>query len=239
MIVMSSPIPTGVVAPPLQTLLCMGDSFFMADEAWNVGLSLRNTSIGLAFAEYLDIDGVPPIGDGGGFSGMSWDNFCTGAPLAGLQSALNTYNPACIVGAGTSNSVFNEGLTQAQTLANMVTWVGIVRAIQPKIPIIILGTIPKWTEIGGSYSTVGAANGTLISIDAAIAASPSTYGVQALAYARGTGGPYAFGQTSTNLGTATVYTSNASAYTDTYVHPSISGSQYIGQCIANAIQALV
>lgn len=211
------------VYPSRQRLVIEGNSFCY-DFGWNVAAACRATVFGQTFSSY---DNVNNGSWGSPISALIADPM--GAALVRdiqVSSAVVLVEITNTIGLGTDVSGALSWVSQ---------WCSFVRQHQARAPIVICGTIPKYVS-GGSADV--AMNQALLDVDAAIAASPTTYGADAHAYLRSTGGPYAFGQTSENLGTASVYASSG-AYADEYIHPTAEGGAYIGECIANALARLL
>jgi hypothetical protein len=224
--------PVRYVDETTQRLYFDGNSF-LTGVTFNVGTAVRATTLGALFPGFVNI----------GIGGQSWRSM-RGIEDSGStpgdtvdRAAMLAGGAGCLVLVETTNSVFNSGHTAADTLAQITEYCAEVRAVQPNIPIIVVGTIPRHEnpnfQASQTYASHVEANAAMSAVDAALAASPSTYGADGFVSLRAAGSPYAFSDY--NL---TTFQAAAAWYADTYVHPSSAGRDYIAEQIAAKLAAM-
>lgn len=161
-------------------------------------------------------------------TGQAWTAMTSSA--TDVDGAYDGAKTNVLVIGETTNSVFNDGRTAAQTIGDFQAYLAGRLAAHPWQYVVMLGTLPR-----GGQSSDATNNGRLLTVDDTIRADLPTYGLDAFVYYRdiadfsGTGNTQAGFMTSGTTCLETVAP---------FIHPINSARQLIANRIARDLQRI-
>lgn len=160
--------------------------------------------------------------------GQAWSGMTSAA--TDVDGAYDAGKTNVLVIGETTNSVFNDSRTTAQTISDFQTYLAGRLAAHPWQYVVMMGTVPRGGTAGDATN-----NARLVEVDDTIRSNLATYGLDAfvyyrdLAYFDGTGNTQAGFMTST----ATCLES-----TSPFIHPVNAARQAVANRIARDLQLI-